>query len=376
MTTGSTPQCPRLFEVEASRDGRLSGEELTRFRAHLGGCRDCAREAQALEALASDLRGVKAGAAGGDELRVRRERTRLLAAFDVALVPAAPESVTRRGRAVMMAFGALAACFVALFWWHERPRGTVTARTNAAAVPSAESVTVRADSSARWTRQLEAHLEKIVLESGALSIRVDRTRAQRRLLVILPDGELEDIGTTFSVSADGGHTTRVTVQEGSVVLRVRGNATIVLAAGDAWTRTPPPLALPPAAPPGPSSSFPSAKLPPAARLTPSPSGRASDQGPGLDAEPVPSPPSSGDTSADFRSAMGEFNAGNYGAAAKHFGMYVTSHPGNPRAEDAAYLRVLAFQHSGNAVGTQQAARDYLSLFPNGFRRAEVEALAR
>ena len=41
-----------------------------------------------------------------------------------------------------------------------------------------------------------------------------------RLLVILPDGELEDIGTTFTVSAADDQTNRVVVKEGSVLLRV------------------------------------------------------------------------------------------------------------------------------------------------------------
>src|SRR5216117_2722246 len=79
--------CPRLFEVEALRDGRLTGAELVRFQGHLGACAVCEREARALQALAEALRSPT-NLGHPDELHVRRERTRLLAAFDASLVPA------------------------------------------------------------------------------------------------------------------------------------------------------------------------------------------------------------------------------------------------------------------------------------------------
>src|SRR6188768_3813089 len=86
--------CPRLFEVEALRDGRLAGAELLRFQSHLGLCAVCAREAQALQALAESLRSP-ASLLEADELHVRRERTRLLAAFDANLVPAPRRNLTK-----------------------------------------------------------------------------------------------------------------------------------------------------------------------------------------------------------------------------------------------------------------------------------------
>ena len=84
--------------------------------------------------------------------------------------------------------------------------------------------------------------ENVVLERGALWIHVDHSSGEGRLLVVLPDGELEDIGTTFTVSADDGHTTRVAVQEGHVVLRLRGQAAIALGPGDTWMPDPRPVA--------------------------------------------------------------------------------------------------------------------------------------
>src|SRR5688500_17612150 len=75
--------CPRLFEVEALRDGRLTGVERASFERHLGTCVDCSREADALDNLGRALR--ERAPSAPDELHVRRERTRLLAAFDGSL---------------------------------------------------------------------------------------------------------------------------------------------------------------------------------------------------------------------------------------------------------------------------------------------------
>src|SRR5689334_3077995 len=84
LMTAEKPSCPRTFEVEAARDGRLGGAERQRFRAHARHCAACAREAQAFEQLAGALRALPAVSA--DDLHVRRERVRLLGAFDAALV--------------------------------------------------------------------------------------------------------------------------------------------------------------------------------------------------------------------------------------------------------------------------------------------------
>ena len=101
-----------------------------------------------------------------------------------------------------------------------------------------ENVDVRAESAAKWSRSLEGELERITLENGTLAIQVDHSASLRKLLVVLPDGELEDIGTTFSVTASAGHTTQVSVQDGQVVLRLGGAPPRSLGAGDAWTSMP------------------------------------------------------------------------------------------------------------------------------------------
>jgi hypothetical protein len=351
------PSCPRLFEAEALRDGRLTGAELARFKAHLGSCAFCAREAQALDTLAESLRSSIEPPLT-DELHLRRERLRLLAAFNATLVRTRRVERARawqRPLATMFVFAALSAAGL-LF-------GLTLSRVDSVGTKVAppEPVLVQADRNAKWSRRLENQLERVTLESGVLSIRVSHSAPARRLLVILPDGELEDIGTTFSVSADAGHTTRVTVQDGSVVLRLHGKPPLALGAGDSWTPAPAPAAAPSA------SSVPPAAAPRRLELAPS-----SAPTPVRRAEPEPE----SDPSAEFRAAISALNGGDSSRAAALFSAFVATHPRDSRAEDAAYLRVLALQRAGSSSDMKRAAAEYLSRYPRGFRRAEVEPLSR
>jgi hypothetical protein len=366
--------CPRLFEAEALRDGRLVGAERLSFQRHLDSCARCSREVVELQTLADRL--CNSGAeADADELHARRERTRLLAAFDAKLAP--PErTLAARGWLV----GAAAASLLVLgFFMYFRARSVAASDTERAVV-------VHADGSATWSRQSEGPVEKILLERGALSIHVDHARERRRLLVVLPDGELEDIGTTFTVSADAGRTTHVSVASGSVVLRIRGQAPLSLRAGEAWRPSqpavvstcpscePPPATGATSAPPIIPPSAASASPPTSTRLqgaqtaqTPS-DRRASPAASAEGHEPTPS--------VDFRAAMTLLDSGDNGAAAARFSSFLNAHPGDARCEDAAYLRVIALQRAGDAGSMRDAANRYLRQYPNGFRRAEVAALAR
>lgn len=367
--------CPRLFEVEALRDGRLDGAQATRFHSHLALCEVCTRETRALQDLADALRSQKN--VDLDQLHVRRERTRLLAAFDASLMPA-PRSMAKlwlRWAAVAALLSTLTA--LAFVFWPARPASSPLPGATFTKPP--EAVTVRADSNARWSRQVEAQLERITLVSGALSIRVDHGNSRRRLLVILPDGELEDIGTTFSVSADAGHTTRVTVEDGSVVLRLRGKPAIALGAGDSWSAPPPPAATAPESTPLPAPARPvgpattSAVTP---RQSASPRGRAlHNLQPTPAGRPAARQSAPDPASAGFRAAMTAFDSGDHALAAASFATFLSQHPSDPRAEDAAYLRILALQRVGHAPAMKQAVQDYLSRYPRGFRRAEVETLS-
>jgi hypothetical protein len=288
------------------------------------------------------------GSREADELHVRRERTRLLAAFDASLVRTPSSGRTKKWLGAVAAVAAVA--LVALV--------ALRLASTRAVTPTAlafEAVSVRAERTTKWSRRTEAQVETITLETGSLSIRVDHRSPHRRLLVLLPDGELEDIGTTFSVTADGGRTTAVTVHEGSVVLRLRDALPLTLRAGDSWAPTPRPVvALAPSQPPA-----------VVARAVP----RASAVRARSSAEPP-------DPAAEFRAAMSAFTIGDNARASTLFTQFLGQHPRDSRAEDAAYLRVLALQRAGDSRSMKGAAADYLARYPHGFRFAEVEPLAR
>jgi TolA-binding protein len=349
-------------------------------------CAACRREVQALEALADALRASAAGGAPADELHRLRERTRLIAAFDATLVaPRATEPVWRTpGR--RWAWGAaVAVVLVAVgaggIWRFVRaPEGLKTEPTPA--------VVVQAGAATAWTKSSDGAGDRIVLERGDLWIRVDHSRQKGRLVVELPDGELEDTGTTFTVSAAGGHTARVAVQEGSVILRLAGRPAVTIGSGQTWRAAPSaPAATPPepaatreGAPPttasastavaaerkarGPSRALPS---PPAAVMgrPPAPTGVA--EGPAA---------GESDPAAEFRAAVAALDIGAHGDAADAFARFLSKHAHDPRAEDAAYLRVVALQRAGATGEMRRAAGAYLQMFPRGFRRTEIEALAQ
>lgn len=358
-----TPGCLRLFEVEAARDGRLTGAELASFERHMTGCTACRHEADALKGLADVLRAGPRDAGDEDMLHVRRERTRLLAAFDRAQVTPEPRSGPRRG---LLGFAAVAALVAGiLVFWRMRPGEP----------PVNASAVVHADSTAEWSKRTDDNRETIVLKRGALWIHVDHSSGKGRLLVVLPDGELEDTGTTFTVSAEEGHTTRVAVREGSVVLRLRGLPPLAIGGGDTWipegqpaasacASAGPVVATDPSGEheqPAPSARRSRGPPPPSAHRTPSSSSTATR-------EPEPS--------VDFRAAMAALDVGDNAGAAAAFANFLAKHPHDPRAEDAAYLRVIALQRGGNSASVTRAAQEYLRRYPGGFRRAEMEALAR
>ena len=247
--------CPRAFEVDAMRDGRLGETERASFVRHLSTCAACARDVRFFEDLAASLRSEHAS----DELHGRRERGRLLAAFDRSLMTG-----ERRGRPRLV----LALAIVVL--------------TGLAA---------------------------------ASALHVARLAPAPRLPENAPS--VQRAPAPHENTAESASTASLTPPIASVRI----------------IDAPPP---PPVASARPASSI----------------------------------------AAEFRAAMALFDGGDYVRAAGAFASFASSHPTDGHAEDAAYLRVIALQRAADGVGTRRAAIDYLTRFPNGFRRAEVEPLAR
>ena len=352
MTDGT---CARLFEVEALRDGRLGGAERRSFERHLRACPVCAGEAQSLEKLAEAVRGDVQRGGGLDELHVWRERNRLLAALDGALVSSKWTSDVRRlllwPSAVAAIVGAIA------IFWHGRP---------AVEPLRASRTSVRADGGTVWSKRTgNANREEITLERGVLRIHVEHAWGGAGVIVRLPDGELEDVGTTFSVSADGKHTTRVEVVEGKVALRPYGRPSVEIEAGNVWLPDGPAL-IPPA-----TTALPLPVETPRQRERDLPHGCA--RPPRSRPAPVVA---TFDPLVEFRTASAALRVGDNRKAAAAFTRFLADHADDPMAEDAAYLRLIALQRMGADGDMKRAAKAYLEQFPSGFRHAEVERLAR
>ncbi len=228
---------------------------------------------------------------------------------------------------------------------------------------------MRPESGAVWSTSAEGDAEKIVLAQGTLAIHVDHGSSRRsRLIVSLPDGELEDVGTTFTVTVEGRQTRRVAVQEGSVLLRIQGGA-IAINAGQAWTSEeaagPTADGAPPFEPAGPASG-PVSHRPVPLHVT---------KAQAHSAHP-PAVPDEAPSSGEFRAAVRLLERGDGCQAAAGFARYATLYPSDPHAEDAGYLRVIALQRCGSGSDVKRAAQEFLSRYPSAFRRAEVEQLSR
>jgi hypothetical protein len=350
--------CGRLFQVEALRDGRLGGAERKSFERHLASCAVCAREVEELETLAAGARAGATDERSTDELRIWRERTRLLATFDRALVSSGLPSLTavlspRRWLAPAIVVAALVALVVI---WRGRP--TVDPASLARA-------SIRAGANAIWTSYPgDAGREEITLRQGFLRIHVDHAAGAQPVLVRLPDGELEDVGTTFMVTVDDAETTRVAVEDGRVVLRLRGRPAVDIGPGGVWSPEPTHAARAPVMAQPASESVVDDHPPHSAH----PARPLRTRAP----QPAAAAP---DPLADFRAASAALRAGDNRRAASAFARFLTEHARDPMAEDAAYLRIIALQRMGASGDVKRAADEYVQRFPTGFRRAEVEGLA-
>ncbi len=66
--------------------------------------------------------------------------------------------------------------------------------------------------------------------------------------------------------------------------------------------------------------------------------------------------------------------GDYGAAADRLDAFSRSHPDDDRAEDAAFLVIVAMERAGRRAEAAAAARRYVARYPSGYRRDEAEAI--
>ncbi len=206
------------------------------------------------------------------------------------------------------------------------------------------------EGAARWRVDSRDDLERITLTEGTLRLSVTRPANGKQVVVQVPDGTIEDIGTVFHVVVAHGQTQEVRVDQGAVRLTLAGLGVIDVHAGERWARN---EAVPAV---GARGSAPEANTDDAPSTPPGP--------PAVEPEPARTPPSPSTSQAP------------------------TPPRREPRApstrddrdesddEDAAYLEVIRRAREGSASETSEAAHKYLEKYPQGFRAREVQSLVR
>ena len=230
-----------------------------------------------------------------------------------------------------------------------------------ASVPVRTVTTVLPESEARFSRASADGTEIVTLDDGAIDLSVRHLDAGERFLVKTGDAEVEVRGTVFRVDASDRHLKSVAVVEGKVEVRFRGVAHL-LTANERWDR---PVDAPIVAAPASVEPRAIATLAAtAARRPPLAPPSASS------AKPV-----SDDGTAAFVEGMAMMERGDYSDAARHLEAFSKSNPRDDRAEDAAFLVILALQRAGRPTEAAAAARRYPSTYPTGYRRAQARAIA-
>jgi TolA-binding protein len=321
-----------------------------------------------------------------DELTARRERQRLLAALDAVVIGSPRRRVVWRPAAVAallligIAFGVL-----------------LGLRSPIAEPPISSRFVVELESKgARWSRHYDGHLHVVVLEDGLLSVRSSAKGPDDRLLVRVPDGEIEDVGTQFTVLVQAERTRRIEVSEGQVVFRAKDGSEREIEAGRRWELEDSTETM--KATEGPKTALGETAVPPRADAAPT-AVESIPAAPGAGRGPVVPGPrrklaAAGDSSVGgvpaveaarseparaagraFADALGALRAGHALAAASAFESFIESFPSDPRAEDASFLCAVAHARAGDAEGAAELASRYLARYPKGLRRVEAERMA-
>ena len=351
--------CSMALLVEAKRDGRLGDRELASVDRHLATCASCAELDQDLSALRGLL---QSPTPEPSPLDVRRGRLKLLR--EAALPPSPAPPRKRPVIAIAFALGAAGALGIAL---HRRvmESNPVVAAAPAASAPLRTVTTVMPESQTRFTRASTDGTEIVTLSDGAVSLSVRHLQAGERFLVKTGDAEVEVRGTLFRVEAKDDRIRNVEVREGKVEVRFHG-ATFDVKADERWDR-------PADAPPVISTAPAPARVEPA-----SPAQSASATGKLRQGPPPPLPsakPVAEEASTGFEEGMEMMARGDYGAAAKRLDAFSRANSRDDRAEDAAFLVILALQRAGRSTAAVEAARRYLDTYPSGYRRAQAQAIA-
>lgn len=324
------PRCPRLWEVEAARDARLDATALAACQRHMLRCAQCARERDLLDALA---RGLRAGTAVQDEVALRRMRQATLERAAAMLTHLLRVEGSLGPRSVLLAAGAALAVALAV----------AAFRLGHGAPQHRALVVMTPIAGTKWSRHHAQNLERIDLDDGALSVAVRRSPRDPRVVVRVPEGEIEDLGTVFKVTVRAGRTAEISVSQGVVVFRRPGKVDLRLSAGTLWT--------------------------------PSEETRAAIEAPTATPRSVVTTNPVVPSTQPLRAVRAQPRTLLKPALDVPATANLTAAPQDAAAEDGAYLQILALLREGRRDEARLDALAYLRKFPTGFRRIEVERIA-
>ena len=345
----TVPQCQRRWQTEAMRDGRLQGKDRDSAVRHRATCAECRQEDRELAELGHAISCLPELAR--DSMTAQRSRQQLIAVLNRSLFePPASESLPRSAFALALATAAVVAGVFAI--------GRKFTR-NSTAEHLGSVVEIRGEKDARWSERTSRELDQVDLSEGAATFTV-HPHGLRRVVIQLPDGEVEDIGTVFEIRVSEQHTRHISVSVGRISVRLRGHPAFTLGAGDAWelesavskdseaqnqpVRVP---ATPSGTPSLPTATAASGIASSLSRVAVRPRALAGPE----KVSKLGSPPTSGPLDPQ------------------------TQNSGSDEAEDEAYLQILKTLNRERYDEARAEAKDYLLRFPNGFRRVEVLNIA-
>jgi FecR protein len=337
-------RCQRSAQVEALFDQRLDQPTTHEVEQHVAQCDSCRELLAGLGLLRKALR-EPAGAPNAFAMKRLRRET-LDRAQGAPPSPAGRRSIVRV-TAALVALATIVSAIAGILFWVLSP-------------PAAE-VTVMAAPGASFSREEVGSTEIVRLTDGAFEF--DVHSHERRLLVMVPDGEIEDIGTRFRVVVQNGATSEISVSEGQVEYRKEGAAPLRLIAGMTYRPVPAEGERQTAADAvlAPQGVAASANTSPVAAVPATASANEAKQR-GVIARPALS--GAPNTSTAARSASAEPPAASQKA------------PPGLTAEDVAYMRVVHLMRAGHTAKARAAAQQYLADFPAGLRRGEMQSVIK
>jgi hypothetical protein len=339
--------CNQLWKADALEDGSLAPSDAASFERHGRVCMECRERMRLDERLHRVARRLPDAAPS--DLRLHRLRARILS--DAHAVATA--SGMRWPRARWVGAVALVAALLAMAVLVSR-RTIPVSRSE----PFAGSVT--APPAARWSQSRKEKTETVTLTEGELWVVVRKQAPDERFLVDTPDGELEVRGTTFHVLADARSTRQVHVVEGLVFLRIQGQPSLELGAGQTWDLD------------APAASSTARAVVPTSPEPPGPS--AATVTPTRQAPPPAAVSRPNTESADYGAAMDLYRGAQYLEAAEAFSRFAAHHRDSGLLEDATFLEALALTKAGRVDAGAAAAWRHIAAYPSSFHKKEASVL--